>query len=331
MIIKSFEYNKIDINKQKIYLLYGENQGHINDFVDNIFKKKFIGNTYQYEEAEIISNEDIIFNEIQNKSFFEKQKLIIVNRASDKIKSILEEIIEKQISDLIIIVKSGILDKKSKLRNFFEKENNTIAIAFYEDGYRELNSIIQKFFYDKKIKISSQSTNILMERSNGNRINLINELEKISNYLLNKNKIDYEEICKLTNLSENHKISDLTDHALANNKLKTLNIINENILTSEDYILIVKNFLYKIKRLKKLRKNLEKNKNMESVISSYKPPIFWKERDIIKNQLRVISIEKLNKLYVKVNNLEKTIKENSKISGIILYNFVLELLNTSSN
>ena len=208
------------------------------------------------------------------------------------------------------------LDKKSKLRNFFEKEKNTIAIAF-EDGYRDLNSIIQKFFYEKKIKISSQSTNVLIERSNGNRINLINELDKISNYLFNKKKIDYEEICKLTNLSENHKISDLTDHALANNKLKTLNIINENILTSEDYILILKNFLYKIKRLKKLKKNLEGNKNLESVISSYKPPIFWKEKDIIKKQLRIISLEKLNALSVKVNDLEKLIKENSKISGIL--------------
>jgi DNA polymerase-3 subunit delta len=330
MIIKNIDLKK-NLKGNKNFLLHGINSGLINQTIDDTLKPNFSKNVYNYDEQEILSNSDQFKEEIFNKSFFEEDKLIIINRASDKIKSILEEIIEEQIDDLIIIVKSGILDKKSKLRNFFEKEKKTIAIAYYEDGYRELNSIIQKFFYEKKIKISSQSINILIARSNGNRINLINELDKISNYLLNKNKIDYEEICKLTNLSENHKISDLTDHALANNKLKTLDIINENILTSEDYILIIKNFLYKIKRLKKLKKNLKENENMESVILSYKPPIFWKERDIIKNQLRVISIEKLNKLYVKVNNLEKTIKENSKISGIILYNFVLELLNTSSN
>ena len=330
MIVKNIDLKK-NLKGNKNFLLHGINSGLINQTLNETLKPNFSKNVYNYEEQEILSNSDQFKEDVLNKSFFEEDKLIIINRASDKIKNILEEIIEKKIDDLIIIVKSGILEKKSKLRNFFEKEKNALAIAFYEDGYRELNSIIQKFFYDKKIKISSQSTNILIERSNGNRINLMNELDKISNYLLNKKKIDYEEICKLSNLSENHKISDLTDHALANNKLKTLNIINENILTSEDYILILKNFLYKIKRLKKLKRDLETNKNMDNVILSYKPPIFWKERDVIKNQLKTISSKKLKILSIKVNNLEKLIKENSKISGILLHNFVLELINTSSN
>ena len=330
MIVKNLDLKK-NLKGNKNFLLHGINSGLINQTIDDTLKPNFSKNIYNYDEQEILSNSDQFKEDVFNKSFFEEDKLIIINRASDKIKNILEEIIEKQIDDLTLIVKSGILDKKSKLRIFFEKEKNTVATAYYEDDYRDLNSIIQKFFYEKKIKISSQSTNVLIERSNGNRINLINELDKISSYLLNKTKIDYEEICKLTNLSENHKISDLTDHALANNKLKTLNIINENNLSSEDYILILKNFLYKIKRLKKLKKNLEENKNLESVISSYKPPIFWKEKDIIKNQLKIISLKKLNALSVKVNNLEKLIKQNSKVAGILLYNFVLELLNTSSN
>lgn len=330
MIVKSLDLKK-NLKNNKNFLLYGVNSGLINETVNDTLKPNFSKNIYNYDEQEILSNPDQFKENIVNKSFFENDKLIIISRATDKIKNILEEIITKKIDDLIIIVKSGMLEKKSKLRSFFEKEKNTIAIAYYEDGYRELNSIIQKFFYDKKIKISSQSSNILIERSRGNRINLINELNKISNYLINKKKIDYEEICKLTNLSENHNISDLTDNALAKNKIKTLSIINENILTTDDYILIIKSFLYKIKRLKKLKKELENNKNIENVILSYKPPIFWKERDIIKSQLKSISFKRLNKLSIKVNNLEKMVKENSKISGIILYNFLLEVMNTASN
>ena len=330
MIVKSLDLKK-NLKNNKNFLLYGVNSGLINETVNDTLKPNFSKNIYNYDEQEILSNPDQFKENIFNKSFFENDKLIIISRATDKIKNILEEIITKQIDDLIIVVKSGMLEKKSKLRSFFEKEKNTIAIAYYEDGYRELNSIIQKFFYDKKIKISSQSSNILIERSRGNRINLINELNKISNYLINKKKIDYEEICKLTNLSENHNISDLTDNALAKNKVKTLSIINENILTTDDYILIIKNFLYKIKRLKKLKKELENNQNIENVILSYKPPIFWKERDIIKSQLKSISFERLNILSIKVNNLEKMVKENSKISGIILYNFLLEVMNTASN
>ena len=330
MIVKSLDLKK-NLKNSKNFLLYGINTGLIDQIINDTLKPSFSKNIYNYDEQEILFNQSQFEEEILNKSFFENDKLIIINRATDKIKSILERVIKKEISDLTIIVRSGVLEKKSKLRNFFEKEKNTIAVAYYEDGYRELNSIIQKFFYDKKIKVSSQSINILIERSKGNRVNLINELDKISNYLLNKNNINYEEICKLTNLSENHKISDLTDYALANNKLKTLNIINENILTSEDYVLISKNFLYKLKRLRKLKKELEENKNIESVILSYKPTIFWKEREIVKSQLKILSLEKINMLATKVNNLEKLVKENSKISGILISNFVLELLSTSSN
>ena len=187
MIVKNLDLKK-NLKGNKNFLLHGINSGLINQTIKDTLKPNFSKNVYNYDEQEILSNPDQFKEDVFNKSFFEEDKLIIINRASDKIKNILEEIIKRQIDDLIIIVKSGILEKKSKLRNFFEKEKNAIAIAYYEDGYRELNLIIQKFFYDKKIKISSQSTNILIERSNGNRINLMNELDKISSYLLNKKK-----------------------------------------------------------------------------------------------------------------------------------------------
>ena len=330
MIIKNLDLKK-NLKKNKNFLLYGVNSGLINQTINETLKPNFTKNISNYDEQEILLNPDRFKENILNKSFFENDKLLIINRATDKIKDILEEIIKKKIDDLVIIVKSGVLEKKSKLRNFFEKEKNTIAIAYYEDGYQELNLIVQKFFYDKKIKISSQSANILIERSRGNRINLINELNKISNYLINKKKIDYEEICKLTNLSENYNVSDLADNILAKNKLKTLNLMNENILTSDDYIPIIKSFLYKIKRLKKLKKELNGNKNIDYIISSHKPPIFWKERNIVKNQLIFNSLKGLNILSIKVNNLEKLLKENSRLSGIILNNFCLEVLNTTSN
>ena len=330
MIIKNLDLKK-NLKKNKNFLLYGVNSGLINQTINETLKPNFTKNIFNYDEQDILLNPDQFKENILNKSFFENDKLLIINRATDKIKNILEEIIKKKIDDLVIIVKSGVLEKKSKLRNFFEKEKNTIAIAYYEDGYQELNLIVQKFFYDKKIKISSQSSNILIERSRGNRINLINELNKISSYLINKKKIDYEEICKLTNLSENYNISDLTDSILAKNKLKALNLMNENILTSDDYIQIIKSFLYKIKRLKKLKKELNGDKNIDNIISSHKPPIFWKERNIVKNQLINNSLKRLSILSIKINNLEKLVKENSKTSGIILNNFCLEVLNTTNN
>ena len=121
MIIKSFELTKIDLKKNSFFLFYGENTGHKKQVIDEKFKKFFKENIYFYEESEIIKNEENFFNEILSKSFFESEKLIIITRVTDKIKNIIEEILEKKIEGVIIILNAGTLEKKSKLRALFEK------------------------------------------------------------------------------------------------------------------------------------------------------------------------------------------------------------------
>ena len=331
MIIKYFDLKKNLDTKINFYLLYGLNIGLVEETINNIFKPNFSANIHLYDEVEILNNSDEFKEKIYNKSFFENDKLVIVNRTTDKILTLLEDIIDKNIPDLKVILKSGVLEKKSKLRNFFEKNLNTIIVPFYEDNNQTLSSIAQNFFKDKKIPISFQNINIIVERSKGNRINLNNELEKIASYTFKKNSINLNEILKLTNLADNYSISELTDQYLAKNKKKTLKILNENNTSTEDDILILKTFLYKLKRLKKIKKELEIKKNPDSVLTSYKPPIFCKDKDIIKQQLKVWSLDSIKILIKKVNNLELLIKKNSSISNQIITNFILEKLDLSNN
>ena len=293
MIVKYFDLKKEIKKNNNFYLLYGQNSGLIEETINNTLKPNFSKNLYSLDEKEILANENHFKEGILNKSFFDDDKLIIINRATDKILEIIKEIIEKKIDDLKIILKSEILEKKSKLRNYFEKNKDTIIVPFYEDNYQSLLFLAQKFIKEKKIKISSQNINFIIERSKGNRINLKNELEKIFIYSLEKDSINLEEIVKLTNLAENYNISNLIDQCLAGNKKKTVQILNENNPSSDDNILIVKNFLYKLKRLKKLKENLEINENVEIILSSYKPTIFWKDKEIIKQQLKVWTLKKI--------------------------------------
>ena len=330
MIIKYFNLQK-ELKNINYYLLYGPNTGLIEEIIDKTLKPFFSKNLYYRDEKEILANEDEFKESILNKSFFEKDKLIIINRASDKILNIIEEIIDKKPEELKIILKSENLEKKSKLRNFFEKKKNTIITPFYEDNYQTLISLAQNFIREKKIKISSQNINLIIERSKGNRINLKNELEKIAIYSLKKETINLDEILKLTNLAENYNISTLIDQCLAGNKKKTLQILNENNPSSEENILIVKNFLYKLKRLKKLKEILEINKNTESILSSYKPTIFWKDKEIIKQQLKIWTLKKLKDQIKEINELENQIKKNSQISNFTINNFIFDSLNSINN
>ena len=323
MIVKFFNLKKNLKDNINFYLLYGSNSGLIEETTNNILKPNFSKNIFTYDENEILSYQDEFKESIFSKSFFDKDKLVIINRASDKILNLINEIIDKNIEDLIIIIKSGVLEKKSKLRKFFETDKNVIIVPFYEDNYQSLSIIAQNFFKKRKISISTQNINYIVERAKGNRLNLNNELEKIDHYCENKKSIGFDEISKLTNLSENYDISELVNQCIAKNKNKTLHILNENNSIFEDKILILKTFLYKLKRLKKIKIESETKNNVDSAISSFKPPIFWKDKEIVKKQANSWKIKDLkNKIY-NINEIEAMIKRNSKSSLNLLSDFIV--------
>ena len=328
MIIKSFELNKLKIKDKKVFLLYGINQGHKNQIIREIFKTQYSENIYYYEESEIFSNEENFFSQILSKSFFETEKLIIVNRATDKIKHIIEELIEKKIEDIVLILNANILDKKSKLRSFCEKNIETICVPFYEDNNQTLSGIVNKFFRENKISISQQTINLIVERCRGDRQNLKNELEKIQSFAKNKNKIDINDIVKLTNLAENYDVSELINNCLAKNKKRTINILNENNYSFEDCILIIRTFLIKSKRLVKLCEQFKDTKEMDSIISKFKPPIFWKEKEIVKQQIRAWSNKDFENLVYQTSSVELLINKYSTNSVNILSDFIIEKATT---
>ena len=331
MIIKSFELDKINVKSSNFYLFYGENEGYKNETIEKIFNINISKNIYRYEEKEILDNFESFFESIQSKSFFEKEKLIIISRVSDKIKNIIEEIIEKNIEDIKIVLNSGILEKKSKLRSLFEKNKNTICVPFYADSNQTLSKIINNFFREKKIIVSQEKINLLIDRCRGNRQNLRNELDKIDSFVKNKKNINIDQIMKLTNLAENYNVSELIDSYLAANFKKTINILNENNFSIEDCMLITRTLLVKSKRLYKLLLEINNNKSIEEAISSFKPPIFWKDKEIVKQQIKNWSVNRTESLIYKTNELELLIKKNSYNSINILSDFIINQPNRISN
>ncbi len=324
MIIKYFELKQKKLNKYKYFLLYGNNQGLIEEVIQNDLKPNFSKNIFNYDESEIINNIEKFKEELLNKSFFENKKLIIVSRVSDKIFKIIEDILAINIEDISIILKTGNLEKKSKIRNLFEKTANTICIPFYEDNNQSLNIIFQNFLKKKNINISQHDINLIIDRAKGDRINLKNELTKIESLLISRKKIDFTDILKITNLAENYSATELVDNSLAKNRKKTLNILNENNLNPEDCVVILRVFLNRLKRLLKLKYKSQIEKSIDNAISTYKPPIFWKEKDIVKKQIQVWEYKKIQHLISETCQMEYVIKKNPAVSVKILTNFILE-------
>jgi DNA polymerase-3 subunit delta len=331
MLIKSHELKNFKIKDTDFYLFYGPNTGLIEETINKIFKPIFTNNIINYDEADLLNNIHSFKEMIFNKSFFDDEKFIIINRASNKILDLIQELIESQVTDLKMIIKAGPLEKKSKLRSYFEKNKLTVITAFYEENYQSLLLMIKKIFKEKQIVVSNEIISLIIERSKGNRISINNEIEKISSYYEKNNKIDLKDVLKITNLAENYGISELVDQSLSKNRKKTINILNENNLNTEENILIIRTFLNKLKRLKILKIEYQKSKNIEQVLSAARPPIFWKDKDIVKQQLNIWSLSEIKFLIYKVNKLELTIKKNNQISDQILNNFILEnLISTNS-
>jgi len=331
MIFKAYELEKVNLKEIKYFLLYGENQGHKSEIIEKKFKSNFPESFNSYEEKEILDNRENFFNEILTKSFFEKEKLIIINRSTDKLKDLIEEIIERKLDDLTFVLNSNMLEKKSKLRSFFEKNKQTACVPFYEDNMQTLSTIVNKFFRGLKIPIAQQAINLIVQRCRGDRKNLKNELRKIESFLTNKNKVKIEDLLKLTNLAENYNISELIDSCLSKNKRKTVNILNENNYSLEDCIIIIRTFLMKSKRLLKLTQELRVKKNIEEIISTFKPPIFWKDKEVVKQQIASWSPNNVESLIYKTCEIELLMKKNSNNSINILSNFIIEQASLTSN
>ena len=331
MIIKSFELTKIKLSNYKFYLFYGNNEGLKEETIKNFFEKNYQNKIHRYEEKEILDDVGNFFNVVLTKSFFDNEKLIIINRATDKIRELVEELIEKNPEDIKIILNSKNLEKKSNLRKFFEKEKIIITVPFYEDNNQTLNSIVSLFFRNKKIPISQQLINVLVERSRGDRKNLKNELQKIETYSLNKKNLHLEEIMKLTNLSDNYSASELVDHSLAKNTRKTVTILGENNYSEEDNIIIIRTLLAKLKRLVQIYDLIDEKNNIEQAISACKPPIFWKDKPLVTQQIRSWKKDGLEQLIYKTNEIELLVKKNSALAKNILADFIINNSKKTNN
>ena len=321
MIIKSYELNKINLEQNKIVLFYGKNEGLKSESTNILLKNK--ETVTKYDEKEILENKNIFLENIFSKSLFESEKIIIIKRVTDKILIIIEEIEEKKIEDIKIILNADILEKKSKLRSLFEKDKKYICVPFYPDTDQILSKLTFNFLKKKNILISPSNINLIVNKCNGDREILLNELNKIEYFSKNGKKITAENIAKLTNLIENHGISELIDNCLAKNKKKIVNILNENNFNNDDCILITRTFLNKAKKILKLSSEFQNNKNIDLTISSAKPPIFWKDKEITKQQIYKWTPENIKQLIYKLSEIELLIKKNINNSINLITDFIL--------
>ena len=324
MILKQYEISKINLKEFPVLLFYGQNNGAKEEEMLNLINRYKDIKPDIYEEKQVLENYETFHNHIISDSLFEEKKIIIIKRGTDKLLKIIQDLTEKRLSNLLLIIDSANLEKKSKLRNFFEKNKKLICIPFYLDSTSQLNQIINNYFKQINFPISQSNINLIVNKSNGDRGILKKELQKIEMFISNKKKLTSTNLTELLNIAENYNISELVDECLAKNTKKINIILNENNFNNEDCIVIVRTFLNKSKKILKLSSEFKKNKNLDLTISSAKPPIFWKDKEITKQQINEWKPENIKKLIYELSEIELKIKKNLSISVNLITNFILE-------
>jgi len=335
MLIKSYEISKKDLNFLNSFLIYGENTGLKQDTVKSLIelkeKKNIKYKQFKFEEEEIIKNQNDFFNLIFSGSLFDKKKAIFVNRTTDRLFNLISEISKKDIKDILIFFEADQLEKKSKIRNLFEKDNNLVCIACYQDNNFDLIKVINDEIKQTKIKLSTESINLLIERASGDRNNLRNEVNKLKSFALNKQMVSYDQVKKLTNMVGNYQNDYIVNICLNGDKKKLNKILRENNFSFEDFLILLKIFSKKIHRLLKIKIFNRLEKNLDQIFNQIRPPIFWKEKEDVKKQVKLWNEKKLNLIIKKINEIELNCKKNHEISTNITLDFLSTVCNEVNN
>jgi len=321
VIIKTYKI-KSALQENNFYLFYGENTGLKEEVILEIRNKSPDSEYLNYYEKDILHDPNLFYEDIFSKSFFNDKKLIIIKDSSDKFLEIAKSILEKGLQDLTIVLVADNLDKRSKLRGYFEKEKDLYCVPFYKDENSTLNTLTINFFNKEKISISQELINIIVSKCSRDRKNLLNELNKIKLFLQDKKKIDKFTLSKIINLADDHSLSEIVDNTLLKNKNQVSKMLNENDFVFEDMIILIRSFLKNIKRLLNLKAQLGAKDNINEIIQNYKPPIFWKDKEIVKRQSELWEKSELILLIKKTNDTELMLKKNSQIYKQIIGNFI---------
>ena len=313
---------------EKIFLFYGENFGLKNEFKKKIKAKYKNSKIVNYYQDEIIKDETIFLNKVNNFSLFEEEKIFFINQASDKILEIILKF-EKEIEGTKVYLFSEVLDKKSKLRNFFEKSKLYGITACYLDNEITIKKIIQKNLKDFKI-LSPQAINIIYNNCGLDRIKLSNEIDKIKTFFQNK-ELQLDKLEEILNLRTNDDFNVLKDEAFKGNKQKTNTLLSDTIFEEEKNIYYLNLINQKLDKLAQINQ-YKFNSNYEAAISKVKPPIFWKDKPIIIEQARRWDANKIRNILAKTHHIEIQIKSNSIINKkILLKKLVLDVCNLANS
>ncbi len=317
MILKSFEIeNNIKrINNYKFILIYGENIGlkeALKEKIINLNNKADVINLYQ---EDITKTKGILLSEVKNISLFSEEKIIIINQANEKLFTEIEELLNSEEKIKVILI-GDLFDKKSKLRNLFEKNKHLAIVPCYNDTDLTLRKLIQNKLIGFK-NLNSHTINLILNHSNLNRKTILNNIEKINTFFDNKILEEYS-LEVLLNSDRNEIFENIRDAALLGDKTKLNSLFGYFSFSNEDTFLYLNMINYRLTKLLDIHKQNAIIQNIDETINKIRPPIFWKDKPVYKNLLKRWDKTRVLDALRYLGKIEKELKNSSGLNNLAM-------------
>ena len=331
MILKSYivEQNLDILNDYQAVVIYGENEGIKNNIKIKLKEINKNSEIISFFEDEITKNKNLLYENIANESLFNEKKIIFIQSATDKILNEVIECLEIYNPNTKVYIFSENLDKKSKLRNLFEKEKKLAIFCCYEDNEKILINYINNELNGYK-GLTGEIINFIISNSSLNRKIIQSEIVKIKSFF-NDKIIKKKQLLELLNFKNNNGFEEIRDSALSGKKQKINKLLSEIELINDDSFFYLNNLNFRILKLLEIQSINETFKNYEKALENIKPPVFWKDKPTYLEQLKKWDITKLNKAADKIGSAEILMKKNSQIrNDLVIKDLIIELTKQAS-
>ncbi|MGY8985081.1 MAG: DNA polymerase III subunit delta [Sphingomonadales bacterium] len=295
-------------------LIYGPDEGLVRERAHRISKQVVEDlsdpfNVVRPSLSQVIEEPSILLDELLSLSMVGGRRLVRLDGAEDKAYQGLEQAlsgIPKDGEKNLLVVTAGNLKPSSKIRKLFEGLEIAVTIACYADSSKDVEELIIEVLGANNLKADPQAISFLLNNLGSDRLISRSELEKIVLYAGDRidRVIKLEDVITLIGDSATLTLNDIAS-ATTGGDLKRLDQLLERAQSQgENAIAIIRALSRRLQQFHLVKGLIEAGQPIDSAIGKLRPPLFFKEKDIFRNQLFLWSSQKLGKALLLLSDAE---------------------------
>lgn len=261
-------------------VIYGSNEGLQAEYVKK-FTTAVCPDPYDPFRVVYLNGSDvngdpgILFGEYNGQSLMGGRRVVIVRDGDNNLTKHVKALLENNVSDTLLIVSSGSLNKKSSLVRLAEENENMAAIACYEDRDEDIFNSTRAKFIENGITIGNEALQLLCARLSNDRMSNSGEIEKLITYLGDHKNVTVEDVQKIISDASSSSGDDVCFAAAGGYADKALAAFNKLVNEGNEPISIIRSLTYHFNKILTCKAFMENGDTVDKAVFKLQPRIIF--------------------------------------------------------